>query len=221
MYSEYVRRFKEHSLTALTNTKMAALTRENEMMQIENARLKQSEVTIGRVLTNTMRRNASLMEIQSRYVPPCTYETDEEIFAVVKMAEAYRYVDDADDPVYMKTATHIFVRVQRKRLNIRLEQIRSCGDRTNADAQIVMQLRTPNAGLLFVAFRLLASDNKIVTVNATGGVLTATEEDLFDLVTRADEQRHLLIHDDHDYDDDDDDDHDHETPLRRLEIMDD
>ena len=136
-----------------------------------------------------------------RYVPrPATAER-EEYLVMVKMAPKYVRADS--DPAYLRDCTWLFVRTQRRNLNYRLKLVRSFGNTTNNLACIHYAIKSPNARALFAAFKLLAGDGRIIVLSRYGGKWVESDENVIELLLRANAQKFADVYDDDDDDDDD------------------
>ena len=125
------------------------------------------------------------------------------------------YVLSDTDPAYLKDCTHVFMRTQTVRVFPRLHDIRSYGNGTNNSAVIVARVDTPNSRLLFTAFKTLAKDTKTILINRTAA--KGNENDMIDVLVKAEETKYMVYHGiDDDDGDDDDDDYDEVTPERRA-----
>ena len=140
------------------------------------------------------------------------------------------------DPAYLKNATHVFLRTQRRHVETRFNTLCRLGDGTNVGAVIRRRVDTANSRLLFIAFKRLARDGKTVVLTRFGGRLVTNtdrentsdlvldDEQIIQLVLRAEEENIIMCAEDEDYNRDDelgdfDDDEEDDNPEKILEIM--
>ncbi|ASZ85005.1 025L [Cherax quadricarinatus iridovirus] len=66
---------------------------------------------------------------------------------LVKMSK--NYVPDSSDPGYIRNSNVIIIRRQKDSFNVRVQQIKSYGNETNANARVIFEIDNPNSINLF------------------------------------------------------------------------
>ena len=131
-----------------------------------------------------------------------TAEREEYYLAMVKMAEGYVRADG--DPEYLLDCTLLFVRTKRRSLKGRMTRLRSFGNMTNSRARMLHLIMTPDAKALFAEFKRLADVGRIIMLSTYGGKPVNGDEEVIELLERA--NANMAFADVYDDDDDDLDD---------------
>ena len=161
-YTAYCARVRERQRDDDANQRVQDL-----VMHLNQLRLVLDEVEHDRDVLDEQRQ-----AMAERYVPPPAEVDREEVLEIIEMAADYVH-DPESDPAYTNGITHVFVRRQRATLERRLEVVRQWGNGSNRNAVSVHTIETPNACQLFIAFRHLAADERVVRMRSYGCTLDA------------------------------------------------
>ena len=144
----------------------------------------EKSVMMSTLTTSRERLRVHINELASRHVPICSIPTREEQLVVVKMSPKYVYVL-GEDPAYLENCTYVFVRTQRRRVKKRLNTLKRLGRGTNDCASIHHIIGTPNSRLLFIAFKHLARNGKVIMLKEFGGILKSNDNAMMELLSLA------------------------------------
>ena len=216
VYTVYCERFRRKQETQVVTTETETLVsrlRWDHDIALTDVR-RNNDIALSDMRRNNdivMNENIILKQMLVRYVPWSATLSKEEQVVIVRMSPDYVLSDT--DPAYLNDCTHVFMRTQKIRIFRRLDEIRSYGNGTNSSAVIVARIDTPNSRLLFTAFKSLAKDTKTIMINRTAA--KGNENDMIDVLLKAEETKYTICHS---IDDDDDDDYDELTRESRRAI---
>ena len=151
--------------------------RERQRDDEDNRRDHQLLVRLNQARLNEVEHDRDVLQGQRRamarrYVPPAADPRKDEAVAIIKMDARYKH-NPKSDPAYTKGITHVFVCRQMATLRARLEEVRQWGNGSNRNADWFFTIYTPNASQLFIAFRRLAADERVVKMRSRGCTLNA------------------------------------------------
>ena len=171
--------------------------------------LEDKHVKMGKLFAGARKRLADtlcqLRAKSARYVKPPPDVHQEEVALLVAMAKSYCHT--STDPAYLEWCTHVFVRIQRPNVEVRMAAPRSMGKYGNQRASIVYIVETANAHVLFHRFKLHAAmANPKLDIRMFGCVLDgdAAEARAIELLQKTSDEKNSRVEGIDDDDDDDD-----------------
>jgi len=104
-------------------------------------------------LIEIINKKDKTIDNKNKVVIPPSKKTHQPIFAVIENTADYIF-NESDDSDHLKACKYICIRTQLRTYNARLRQIRSFGNETNKNAEVLIKIDNSNA----INFKLRLKD---------------------------------------------------------------